>query len=153
MARKKGSKNLSIRQKKAIALDYAVNDDVSLVAQKHNLSYNTVKNIVDSNLNVYEKIKDRLPESMIVGAGIVGNLAIEGLKRKNLENGIEKASTLAVVAGEMRKIAVGDQQTQVNVNVSLPTSRDQLLSFLKSDKVVDVSSNSESASKTDNDVV
>lgn len=144
MARKKGVRNLTAQEKRQITADYIAQDSVQSVAKKHNLAEDTIRKIVYKNVELQSDIKDRLTDSLIVGAGKVGNLAINALEKKNLNK--EKASTCSQIASDMSKIIRGDQPAAVQVNITMPRSRAELIEFLKNDKVVDIPTNSESAS-------
>lgn len=129
MSGKKGAKRLTNDQKKIIAVDYALCGNVKAIASKHNVRQSTIYAIVKRNTNYDRSIVEQLSKSMETGAGIVGNLAIEELKQKNLSK--EKPRSLSAIAVDMHKIATGQPIQAVQVNVTIPNNREEILSFLQ----------------------
>lgn len=105
------------------------------LSKEYNISTKQIDNIVKNSLKLKEQFENKLIESMAVGAGVVGNQALEKLSKRNLNK--ENARTLSTIAVDMHKIATGNNgHTFININNTIPTTREELLTWLQP-KVLD----------------
>ncbi len=151
MPRKKETKNVTKYYQKKILTELVKNkEDKELIAKRYNITANTIYEIINRNMEYYQNIKSKMMDSIQLGAAECSNLALDALKSKNLNK--EKPKSLAYIAETTGKLAQGATQIAVQINNNIPTNREDLLNWLKSDKskeIIDNTMESESASNDD----
>lgn len=125
----KGSKRIPSAKKRKIALEYAATGDIAYIKDKYHVKSSTIYDIVNKHCSISKEVEEKLSKSMEIGAGIVGNLAIAELNKKNLSK--EKPRSLSAIAVDMHKIATGQPIQALQVNVTIPNNREEILSFLQ----------------------
>jgi hypothetical protein len=119
------------------------------ICKVNKISYGALMRILINNSTEYDKIMENVRKGINTRSLLIADKCVKRIKRDKIE--ASSGLQLSQISKNLVEITKNDN-SQVNIQLNVPQSRDDLISFVLNSKTIDIPVHNESAGKIDDNV-